>query len=131
MFRPVEAGRHPDHTHRGLGECAASAERFVAGSQFVTEDILINGPPWNIRVAMRVHRYSLGQEGTDRYGNRALAFVETRRGRPIRWEDYEDTARIDAWHADRSGDAGDRNHHRCDRRHGFSESTVSEGTETP
>ncbi|MDH4119573.1 MAG: hypothetical protein OEW30_19485 [Acidimicrobiia bacterium] len=48
IFRPVEAGRHLHATHRGLGECATFAERLVAeGNQFVIEDILVNGPPWN------------------------------------------------------------------------------------
>jgi hypothetical protein len=35
--------------------------------------------------------------GEDRYNNRAVAFLELRWGRLIRWEDYEDTERVSAW----------------------------------
>src|SRR6185503_18588745 len=56
MFRPVQPGRQRHVTHRGLDEAAAFADRFVAeGIQFQIEDILVNGPPWNTRIALRVH----------------------------------------------------------------------------
>ena len=103
MFRPVEKGREPHETHRGVKECSAFADRFVAeGNQFVIEDILVNGPPWNTRIAMRVYDYSPGPDGTDQYNNRAIAFLEIRWGRLVLWEDYEDTERIAAWDAERS-----------------------------
>jgi hypothetical protein len=47
MFRPVVKGRQRHVTHRGVEECRAFADRFVAeGVQFEVEDILVNGPPW-------------------------------------------------------------------------------------
>jgi ketosteroid isomerase-like protein len=99
MFRPVVKGRARHATHRGVDECRAFAERFVANRiQFVIEDILVNGPPWNTRIALRVHDYIAREGGGDDvYNNRAVAFLEMRWGRVTRWEDYEDTERVAAW----------------------------------
>ena len=98
MFRPVVKGRHAHATHRGIDECTAFADRFVReGNQFVIEDILVNGPPWNLRVALRLHDFSPGPDGQDRYNNRAAAFLDIKWGRLRRWEDYEDTERVAAW----------------------------------
>ena len=99
MFRPAERGRHRHVTHRGLEEATAFADRFVGeGIQFEIEDILVNGPPWNTRIALRVHDFVPGDdEGTDVYNNRAVLFLELRWGRLIRWEDYEDTERVAVW----------------------------------
>ncbi len=101
MFRPQVSGRHRHVTHRGVTEAAAFAERFVAeGIQFFVEDILVNGPPWNTRIAVRIHNYIPGSDGgADVYANRAVLFLETRWGRLVRWEDYEDTERIATWDA--------------------------------
>lgn len=97
MFRPVEKGRHRHATHRGIDECRAFARRFAGeGLQLQIEDILVNGPPWNTRVAVRAHDYLRGPDG-DAYNNRVLAFLEIRWGRLTRWEDYEDTERVAAW----------------------------------
>lgn len=96
MHRPVEKGRSSHRTHRGRDECRAFAERFVReGIKFQIEDILVNGPPWNIRVAVRAHAFLPGSNG-DEYNNRLVAFLEIRWGRLIRWEDYEDTERVAA-----------------------------------
>ncbi|HMQ28109.1 MAG TPA: hypothetical protein PKA98_19120 [Acidimicrobiales bacterium] len=62
-------------------------------------DILVNGPPWRTRVAVRAWDHS--PDGT--YTNRAVAWLELRWGRLQRWEDYEDTERVAAW--DRVRDA--------------------------
>lgn len=98
MFRPVVKGRQAHATHRGIDECTAFADRFVReGNQFVIEDILVNGPPWNLRVALRLHDFSPGPDGQDRYNNRAAAFLDIKWGRLRRWEDYEDTERVAAW----------------------------------
>ena len=105
MYRPAVRGRLPHVTHRGIEECTGFAERFVAeGLQFVIEDVLVNGPPWNLRIAMRVHDYSPGPDGEDRYNNRAVAFLTIRWGKLLRWEDFEDTERVAAW--DRAQRAG-------------------------
>ena len=97
MFRPAAKGRAPHATHRGLEECRAFADRFAAnGIQFVLEDILVNGGPWNTRVAMRLHSFLPSAAG-DQYNNRAVAILELRWGRLVVWEDYEDTERVAAW----------------------------------
>ena len=98
MFRPQVLGREPHATHRGIDEATAFAERFVGeGIQFELEDILVNGPPWNTRIAVRAHDYIPGPDGADVYANRALLFIEVRWGRLVRWETYEDTQRVAAW----------------------------------
>ena len=103
MFRPVVKGRQRHVTHRGLEECRAFAQRFVDdGIQFEIEDILVGGPPWNTRVALRVHDFAPGSDGRDRYCNRAVAMLEIRWGRLVRWEDYEDSERVAEWDAERA-----------------------------
>lgn len=97
-FRPVVKSRRPHDTHRGLEECRAFANAFVDQRiQFVVEDILVNGPPWRTRVAIRLHDFALDADGGDAYTNRAVAFLELRWGRLIVWEDYEDTERSAEW----------------------------------
>lgn len=104
MFRPQQRGRARHVTHRGIDEAVAFADRFVAeGLQLEIEDILVNGPPWNTRVALRVHDFAAGDAGEpDVYNNRAVLFLELRWGRLVRWEDYEDTERVAAWDRDRA-----------------------------
>ncbi len=98
MYHAVSTGRQRHDTHRGIKECEGFADRFVTeGIQFVIEDILVNGPPWNTRVALRVHNFIAGADGVDEYNNRAIAFLEIRWGKLRRWEDYEDTERVAAW----------------------------------
>jgi len=101
MFRPQEPGRNRHATHCGIGEATAFAERFVGeGVQFQIEDILVNGPPWNTRIALRVHSFiPASAGGPDLYANRAVLLLEVRWGRLVRWEDYEDTQRVAAWDA--------------------------------
>ena len=107
MFRPLEKGRGPHATHRGVDECRAFAERFVSeGIQLEIEDIVVNGPPWNTRVAVRAHDFVPGVDGTDVYNNRVVAFIELRWGRLVSWEDYEDTERVAAWDRRRSDAPG-------------------------
>jgi hypothetical protein len=105
MFRPVHKSRARHATHCGIVECRAFADRFVAeGIQFgEPEDILVNGPPWRTRVAIRVHDFKVDPNtGSDVYANRAVAFLELRWGKIVRWEDYEDTERVAAWDASRA-----------------------------
>jgi hypothetical protein len=110
MFRPANKGRNQHPTHRGLDECGAFADRFTdQGIQFDIEDILVNGPPWNTRVALRVVSYKAGSgesgaegnAGVDDYNNRAIALLELRWGRLVAWEDYEDTERVAEWDRNR------------------------------
>ena len=100
MFRPQQLGRERHVTHRGIDEARAFADRFVDERiQFEIEDILVNGPPWNTRIALRVRDFVPGDDDgeSDVYNNRAVLFIEVRWGRLVRWEDYEDTQRVAAW----------------------------------
>lgn len=90
-------GRERHATHRGIEECRAFAERFVAeGLHIEIEDIVVNGMPWNLRVAVRATDHLAGPDG-DEYNNRLVAWLEIRWGRLVSWEDYEDSERVAAW----------------------------------
>jgi len=103
MYRATVKGRQVHVTHRGIDECRGFADRFVAeGLRFHIEDILVNGPPWHMRVAVRAHDFKPTAAGRDDYANRVLAFLELRWGRLRRWEDYEDTERVSDWDRRRS-----------------------------
>lgn len=98
QFRPVRRDRTAFDTHRGREEIAAFLARYVDQRiQMRVEDILVNGPPWNARVAIRAHVWATGPDGTDAYSNRAVLMVETRWGKIHRQEDYEDTERAAAF----------------------------------
>lgn len=105
MFRPAEPSREPHNTHRGIDECRAFAARFAKhGVQFDIEDILVNGAPWNLRIALRVKSFVPSSDSSepDEYNNRAMAVLEVRWGKLVRWEDYEDTQRVADWDRCRS-----------------------------
>lgn len=102
-FRPVTTGRERFVTHRGIDEIRAFCERFVdVGLHAEIEDILVNGPPWNTRVAVRARDFLVGPDGSDEYNNRFVDIFEMRWGRVTRLEVYEDTERIAAWDAHRT-----------------------------
>ena len=99
QHRGINRGRSAFATHRGRDEIESFLQRYVAtGMQMAVEDILVNGPPWRARAAARVHDWSPDPAtGVDRYCNRAVLFVETRWGRIVAQEDYEDTERAAAF----------------------------------
>ena len=106
MYRPVEKSRERHVTHRGIEEVRAFAQRFVAvGFRYRIDDILVNGPPWKTRVAMRAVDWVAGPDGTDTYNNRMVSFLELRWGKLISWEVYEDTQRVTAWEEASAADA--------------------------
>lgn len=109
MIRPVVKGRERHATHRGVDEATRFAERFVAlGVRFEIEDILVNGPPWNTRIAVRARSFVPRSDGgPDEYANRAILMLEVAWGRLVRWEDYEDTERVAAWDEQRAADTND------------------------
>jgi hypothetical protein len=104
QHRRTEKGRDAFATHRGRAEIEAFLRRYVeAGIHMVVDDVLVNGPPWNTRVAVRVHHWVPGSVETDRYNNRAVLFVSSAWGRIRAQEDYEDTERVASFdHATRS-----------------------------
>jgi ketosteroid isomerase-like protein len=99
QYRPAGAGREASPTHLGRREIQSFLERYVSyGMQMVVEDILVNGPPWNARAAVRAHNWVPGEAGEpDRYSNRAVLFVTTRWGKIQTQEDYEDSERAAAF----------------------------------
>lgn len=85
-------------THRGRAEIEAFLKRFVqAGIYMEVDDILVNGPPWNTRAAVRVHHWVAGPNGEDAYSNRAVLFVHSAWAKVRSQEDYEDTERVTAF----------------------------------
>ena len=97
---PRERGCEPFVTHRGRAEVEAFLRRYVAhGIQMEVDDILVNGPPWNMRAAARVRDWIIDADGNQLYANRAVLFVNARWGKIRAQEDYEDTTRVAAFDA--------------------------------
>jgi ketosteroid isomerase-like protein len=89
----VYPGRHSwAGEYRGRPEVERFLRRFVSvGIRGEAHEILVNGPPWNTRVAVFVHDWIPGADGRDVYSNRAVLRVHTRWGRITAQEDYEDS----------------------------------------
>lgn len=95
MFRPIAKGRDAHVTHIGRDEVEAFMKRYVDTKiHMEVDDVLVNGWPWNTRIAVRVHHWVEGPDGTDIYNNRAILFIDSKWGRVVRQEDYEDTERV-------------------------------------
>jgi ketosteroid isomerase-like protein len=100
QHRPSQAGRAAFPTHQGKAEIEAFLRRYVDNHiHMEVEDILVNGPPWNTRAAVRVHHWITGPDGNDLYSNRAVLMVRTAWGKIRSQEDYEDTERVSAFDA--------------------------------
>jgi ketosteroid isomerase-like protein len=98
QHRPTKKGRERFVTHRGHDEIEAFLQKYTgARIQMQIEDILVNGPPWNMRAAVRVHDWAVGDDGEDSYNNRAVLFLTVRWGKLRAQEDYEDTERAAAF----------------------------------
>ena len=97
QFRQPTLGREGFATHRDRSEIEAFLKRYCdLGIQMVAEDILVNGPPWNMRAALRARVWIDGDDGRDIYTNRAVVWVRCRWGKIISQEDYEDSERAAA-----------------------------------
>ena len=100
QFRTPTAGRTAFVSHRDRNEIEAFLRRYVDHRiQMSIEDILVNGPPWKTRIAVRAHVWASGPEGGDAYNNRAVLMINTRWGKIRAQEDYEDTERAAAFDA--------------------------------
>jgi len=100
QHRVPQLGRAAFVTHKGRAEIEAFLQRYVDhGIHMEVEDILVNGPPWNTRAAVRVHHWIPGSDGKDVYANRAVLIVRTSWGKIQSQEDYEDTERVSAFDA--------------------------------
>ena len=82
QHRPSQAGRAAFATHQGKAEIEAFLRRYVDNHiHMEVEDILVNGPPWKTRAAVRVHHWITGPDGNDLYSNRAVLMVRTAWGK--------------------------------------------------
>ena len=107
-FRSPELGREPFATHRGKKEIETFLRRYVStGMQMSVEDILVNGPPWNTRVAVRVN-HGIVVDGETIYSNRAVLMARIVWAKIRAQEDYEDTERVAAFDRDHPKRAGRR-----------------------
>ena len=98
QHRVPQRGRDASPTHKGRTEIEAFLRRYVAHHiHMEVEDILVNGPPWTTRAAVRVRHWIGGPAGADLYANRAVLMVRTSWGKIRSQEDYEDTDRVAAF----------------------------------
>jgi ketosteroid isomerase-like protein len=78
---------------RGKDELAAWMARFASMSpEFDIQDVLVSGPPWNMRVAVRFHD-AIG----DDYQNEGVEYLRLQWGKVRKLEVFADTERISAW----------------------------------
>jgi len=72
---------------------AGWVKRFAAlRPQYVVEDVIVTGPPWNTRVAMRFH----DRIGAD-YENQGMHYLKMRWGRLTHDEVFLDTKAVADW----------------------------------
>ncbi len=85
----------------GKDEVARWVERFVrVGLRLEPEEILVAGPPWNTRMALRFTDHLTLPDGTVVYENQGAMLGTIAWGRLTAYEVHEDTeksAALDAW----------------------------------
>jgi ketosteroid isomerase-like protein len=100
QIRSPQTGRRSQPTHRGRAEIEQFLQRYVEhGIQMEVEDILVNGPPWNMRAAAVVNDWILDDAGREIYANRAVMVVRARWGKIETHEDYEDCEAVSRYDA--------------------------------
>ena len=85
--------------HHGRASIEAFLQNFVAaGLQGDFRDLLIGGPPWKMRAAVRFDDHAEDPTGTRVYDNRTVLYVTFRWAKVVRQEDFfADTSRIEAF----------------------------------
>jgi ketosteroid isomerase-like protein len=84
--------------YRGKEAIAAFLQRFVRdGITGRADDILVNGPPWRMRIAVLFTAVARDDQGTLIYDNRAVLFARARWGKIVHQEDFEDTHKSEAF----------------------------------
>jgi ketosteroid isomerase-like protein len=84
--------------HRGKPAIEAFLRRFLdAGLVGETHDILVNGPPWNTRIAVLFTDAATDADGKIVYENRAVLYGHIRWGKIVHQEDFEDTQKVEAF----------------------------------
>jgi len=103
-------------TFPGTSSFAANTETSAELTEWITRfaalrpdyeilDVLVAGPPWNTRVAVRL-RDRIG----DDYTNEGMQYLRMRWGKMVADEVFVDTERIVAWEARHPELAGSRAH---------------------
>ena len=78
---------------RGKSELTTWMSRFASlRPDFRIHDVVVSGPPWNMRVAVR-----FSDAIDDDYRNEGVEYLRLRRGRLRSIEVFADTERISAW----------------------------------
>jgi ketosteroid isomerase-like protein len=78
---------------KGKADLVAWMARFASmRPQFHIHDVVVSGPPWNMRVAVRFSD-AIG----DDYRNEGVEYLRLRRGKLCRIEVFLDTERISGW----------------------------------
>jgi len=93
---------------RGRDAVAAWERRFVdAGLQLQPHEILVDGPPWNTRIALHFRDHLTAADGERVYENAGVIFATARWGKVIEFVVYEDTQKLgplDAYLASRASE---------------------------
>ncbi len=83
--------------HRGKPAIEAFLRRFLeAGISGEPHDILVNGPPWRMTVAMVFTDRAYGEPGEVVYENRVMILSRVVWGKIVYHEDFLDTQRVEA-----------------------------------
>jgi ketosteroid isomerase-like protein len=84
--------------YRGKEAIAGFLRRFLDdGIVGETDDILVNGPPWRMKIAILFTATASDARGAVVYDNRAVLFARARWGKIVYQEDYEDTHKSEAF----------------------------------
>jgi ketosteroid isomerase-like protein len=105
MYAPGAVLHFPgEHSWGPVYEGREAIEGFLrrflaAGLRGEITDVYVAGPPWATRLALRFDDHAHDADGTEVYENRAVIVLQTRFGRVIREEVFEDTQKVAAFDA--------------------------------
>jgi len=89
-------------TRRGRQSIEAWLRRFVAlKPEYNIHDVLVAGPPWNLRIA-----YRLSDRIGEHYRNEGMVYMRLRGMRCVEERVYLDTERIAAWEREHPEETG-------------------------
>ncbi len=81
----------------GRVEIGQWLERFADVGLFLeVQDVLVAGPPWNLRIAVRYRDHKV-ESGSVVYDNEGMLYERVRWGRITHHESHEDTVRVAAF----------------------------------
>jgi ketosteroid isomerase-like protein len=84
--------------YRGKGEIEKFMRRFVEAAVHIDpDDILIQGPPWNMSICVRFTDHALGPRGERVYENRGVIYGKMAWGKITLQEDHENTHAVAAF----------------------------------